>query len=148
MLVCNVSLRPPRVGIAADIAETAAAVDATATGNVVFATLVDDPASVLDRVDAYLGEIMLEAASAAAAVNAELTYAAAIVEAVNAADTISGVVPTVVTAAVAETVTAADVPDATVIAALPARDAMLPNVFVNSDGTSREANIGGVMVNL
>ena len=77
MLVCNVSLRPPRAAIAADVAEAATAADATATGNVVFATLVDDPASVGDIVDAYLGEIMLEAASADAAADAGLVYVAA-----------------------------------------------------------------------
>jgi hypothetical protein len=64
MLVCNVSQRARRAAIAADIAETAAATDALGTGNIVFATLVDDPASVGEVVDAYLGEIMIEAASA------------------------------------------------------------------------------------
>jgi hypothetical protein len=126
MLVTNVSLRPPRTGIAADIAELAEAVDASATGQVVFATLVDDPASVREFVDAYLGEIMLEAASAAASADAGLAYAAAIDEAVTAADT----------------------QDATAGIALVARSAMLPGVFVNSDGTSREANVNSVMVNL
>jgi hypothetical protein len=114
MLVCNVSLRPPRAGIAADIAEIVTAVDATATGQVVFATLVDDPASVRDRVDAYLGEIMVEAASAAATVTAGLAYAAAINETVTAADTVSAAVP--VAATVAEAATAADTPSATVTA--------------------------------
>lgn len=67
MLVCNVSLRPPRSAIAAEIAEVTAALDnlGSGSGQVVFATLVDDPASVGEIVDAYLGEIMLEAASAA-----------------------------------------------------------------------------------
>ena len=46
MLVCNVSLRAPRRAIAAELAEATTAADATATGNIVFATLVDDPASV------------------------------------------------------------------------------------------------------
>jgi hypothetical protein len=87
MLVCNVSLRPPRSAIAAELAEAATAVDALATGNVVFATLVDDPASVGDLVDAYLGEIMLEAASADAVADAGLVFAAAVVEAIAAGDT-------------------------------------------------------------
>src|SRR5262245_58714994 len=65
MLVCNVSVRPLRRAIAADLAEATAAADSPGTGNVVFATLVDDPANVQDVVDAYLGQIMLEAASAA-----------------------------------------------------------------------------------
>ena len=126
MLVCNVSLRPRRAAIAADLAEPAQALDASTLGYVVFATLVDDPASVRDFVDAYSGEIMLEAASASASVNAGLIYAAAIVEAATAADnlsTVSGV-------------------------ALVARSAMLTTAFVNSPGTTRQAGANCVMVNL
>jgi len=125
MLVCNVAIRPPRTAIAVEIAELAEAVDATATGNIVFATLVDDPASVGDLVDAYLGEIMLEAASASDTVEAGLVYVVAVDEATSAADA----------------------PDAVASTLVP-RSAMLPDVFVNSDGTSREANANGVMVNL
>ena len=94
MLITNVSLRPPRAEIAADIAEAIEATDATATGQVVFATLVDDPANVLDIVDAYSGEIMLEAASAV--------------------DTPDAAVPAILAADVVETATAAEAPDATV----------------------------------
>jgi len=126
MLVCNVSLRPRRGAIPADIAETAVALDAPATGNIVFATLVDDPASVGDILDAYLGEIMAEAASAADALSAGSDY----------------------TDAINEAVTAVDTQDATLLAAVPPRDAMLPGVFVNSDGTLREAYVLGNMVNL
>src|SRR6185436_603959 len=96
MLVCNVSLRPPRAGIAADILEAIEATDATASGQVVFATLVDDPASVGDLVDAYLGEIMLEAASAA--------------------DAADGYIPAVLNAAIAEATSAASAEDATMAA--------------------------------
>jgi hypothetical protein len=84
MLVCNVSLRPPRRTIAAELAEAGLADDSSTTGSVVFATLVDDPASVGEIVDAYLGEIMLEAASAGDAANAGLSYAAEINEATTA----------------------------------------------------------------
>ena len=126
MLVCNVSLRPARRAITADIAEVIVAIDATATGTVVFATLVDDPASVNDTVDAYLGEIMLEAAGASDSLSAGSIFIASVDEAVTAMDTQTGAVPTII----------------------PARDAMLPGVFVNSDGTLREANANGVMVNL
>ena len=145
MLVCNVSVRPPRAGIAAEIVETGAALDAATTGNVEFATLVDDPASVRDFVNAYLGEIMVEAASAVAAVNAGLTAAAAIIEAATATDAASASVP--VAATVSEPVTAADAPDATVTGAVPSRSAMVLRVFVNP-GTSREANANGIMINL
>ena len=84
MLACNISLRPPRRAIAAGLVEATTAADAIASGNVVFATLVDDPASVADRVDAYLGEIMLEAASAADSFDAGRIFADAINEAVTA----------------------------------------------------------------
>lgn len=88
MLVCNVSLRANRI-IAASLAENAAAVDAPGTGNIVFATLVDDPASVGEIVDAYLGEIMLEAASAAVVLDASIpaVFAADLAETASAADT-------------------------------------------------------------
>jgi len=108
MLVCNVSLRPARSGIAAAITEAVTAVDAIATGNVVFATLVDDPASVGDNVNAYLGEIMLEAANADALAEAGLTYSSAINEAITASDTQSATAaaaPTTWDAATATAVT-------------------------------------------
>jgi hypothetical protein len=87
MLVCSVSLRALRRAIAADLAEVVEAADATASGQVVFATLVDDPAAVNEIVDAYLGEIMLEAASAADAADANIpaSYAGAVNEAATAA---------------------------------------------------------------
>jgi hypothetical protein len=94
MLVCNVSMRPPGRSVAADLAEMAVADDMLTTGTVVFATLVDDPASVDDRLDAYLGEIMLEAASADAVATAGLDYIAAIDATVTAADTQDGTVTT------------------------------------------------------
>src|SRR5215471_18049722 len=90
MLVCSVSLRPPRGAIAAELAEIATADDASTTGQVVFAALIDDPASVLDNVDAYLGEIMLEAASAA---DAGFIAGGAIVEAASATDVTDGTIP-------------------------------------------------------
>lgn len=126
MLVCNVSLRPSRRAIAAGLAEIAAATDNPGSGQVVFATLVDDPASVGEIVDAYLGEIMLEAASAADNVTAGSVFAGAI----------------------DESVTALSVQDATTASALVTKEAMIKGVFVNSDGTPREANVNGIMVNV
>lgn len=117
MLVCSVSLRPPRTAIAADVVEVATAADEAANGQVVFATLVDDPASVLDRVDAYLGQIMAEAANAAATVNAGLTYVAGIVEAGNATSVQGAAVPTIHTVAVVEAATATTTQDAAIAAA-------------------------------
>jgi hypothetical protein len=150
MLVCNVSQLARRAAIAADVAEITAAVDATATGNIVFATLVDDPASVGDHVDAFLGQIIGEAASATATVNAGLTYAAAIAEAVTAAEVWSGSVPAIYSATVAETTAAVSAQDATVTAAAW-RSAMLAGpqpIFVNDPRASREGNVDGIMVNL
>jgi hypothetical protein len=99
MLVCSVSQLQRRAAVAADVAEAAAALDAPGTGNVVFATLVDDPASVGDTVDAYLGEIMLEAASAGDAADAGLAYAADLSEPVTAADVSTATISTVPPAA-------------------------------------------------
>lgn len=61
------------LAVYADVVEATTATDATATGTVVFATLVDDPASVGEIVDAYLGEIMLEAANAIGILDAIVT---------------------------------------------------------------------------
>jgi hypothetical protein len=123
MLICNVSLRPLRRVVVSEIAEAATAVDALGTGNIVFATLVDDPASVQETVDAYLGEIMLEAASASDTLTAGSAFIAAIDEAVTAVDSVQGVT-----------------------GVLPTRSAMVAGpVFVNP--TSRDANADGIMVN-
>jgi hypothetical protein len=94
MLVCNISLRPRRSAIAAGLVETALAMDGLTTGNVVFATLVDDPASVGETVDAYLGQIMLEATSAVDVVDGGFVgiYTGSITEAATAADTLNGAV--------------------------------------------------------
>jgi hypothetical protein len=92
MLVCSVSQLRRRAAIAADVAESALALDSPGTGNVVFATLVDDPASVRESVDAFLGQIMVEAASAAATVSAGFAYAGAVAETVAASSTQDGAV--------------------------------------------------------
>jgi len=124
VLVCSVSLHPPRV-IASTIAEAVTARDTAASVSAIVSALVDDPVSAIETVDAYLGDIMIEAASAADIVDVIFAY----------------------TAGVDEAATSADAPDAT-LAALAARAAMLEGVFVNSDGTLRQANVNGVMVNL
>lgn len=96
MLSCHVVQRARRVAIVADVAEVGAALDALGTGNVVFATLVDDPASVGEIVDAFLGEIMLEAANADAVADANIPviYNVNITETISAADTEDGTVVT------------------------------------------------------
>jgi hypothetical protein len=105
MLVCNVSLLNRRATILAGIVEATQALDAPGTGNVVFATLVDDPASVREIVDAYLGEIMKEAASATATVSAGVVYRVNIDEAATALD--ASRLPMIWSAAVAEAASAA-----------------------------------------
>lgn len=72
--------------LSAQIAEATVATDAMGTGNAIFATLVDDPASVNEIVDAYLGEIMLEEASAIDAISLALVYDADISESVTTTD--------------------------------------------------------------
>lgn len=90
MLVCSVSMRAQRRAIAADLAEPATADDASTTGFVVFATLVDDPANVNDIVDAFLGDVMVEAASAADSVSLAIAYDVAIAETISATDALDG----------------------------------------------------------
>jgi hypothetical protein len=92
MLVCNVSLQARRASIAAGLVEAAAAADSPGTGNVVFATLVDDPASVGDSVDAFLGEIMAEAASAADSIDVGFSYGGDIAETASAGSAEDGTV--------------------------------------------------------
>jgi hypothetical protein len=146
MLICNVSVGRAARAIATGLAEAAISTDTpighvgvraaelteqvTATDtadieHVVFDTLVDDPASANEILDASLGSLMEEAASASDTITTGIAYAAAVDEAV----------------------TAGSAEDATVIAAAVGRSAMLPGVFVNPS-TSREANVIGIMVNL
>jgi hypothetical protein len=128
MLVCSISMRPRRGAIAADVAETAFAVDEIATG-LLYTLLIDDPASALDSVDAFFGEIMIEAVNAADNFSVELVFTAAVDEPASASATASGAVP-VITAG------------KTAMLAAP-----MP-IFVNAD-TSREAALAGpIMVNL
>lgn len=126
MLVCSISYVAPKT-ISAAIAEAVTAAATTATQSSVSTVLVDDPTSAIDLIDAYLGEIMVEAATATDTVE------------------VTGFVYVV---AVDEATAAADGPDGTVATGLIARSGMIAGVYVNSDGTSRQANVNGVMVNL
>jgi len=85
MLVCNVSHILPRT-ISAAIVEAVTATDATAPQASIFSALIDDPTSAIDIADAYLGEIMLESASASDAFSAGLDSAAGVNEAATALD--------------------------------------------------------------
>lgn len=85
MLGCYVVQGARHATITADIAEAAAALDAAGAG-ALFDTLVDDPASADEIVDAYFGSIMVEAANADDSWTIPQIYAADIVEAATAAD--------------------------------------------------------------
>ena len=141
MLVCNVSLRPRRLGIAANVIETAAAADTSTIGQVVFATLVDDPANVIDVLDAYLGEIMVETASAADSVDA--TGGAGALDVIETARAIDAPDGGLVTSAdVAETATGADTLDAAISVAWNPSD--VTNVTLsNGNLTATSSSNGG-----
>ena len=128
MLVCSVVMRPRRV-VAATLAEAGAA---------------------LDHVNTLgLGQLVEEAASAAASTDAIASYRIAIVEPASASDSFSATVTSsgVLSGTVSESASAADAPDA-VRVSVGGRQAMLPSVFVNAGGTARQANADGIMVNL
>jgi hypothetical protein len=115
MLVCNVSQLRRRAAIAVDLAETTTALDTSGTGYMVFDALVDDPASARELVDAFRGEIMREAANAAATVTAGLVYATNVVAATNATETVDAHLTYLV--AVSEPASAVDAPSASITAA-------------------------------
>lgn len=92
MLVCNVSYILPR-SVSAAIVEAGTATDAPTTVGSVFAALVDDPTSAIEIFDAYLGEIMLEAASASDTVSTSSVYDVDIAEAVTALDDATSTIP-------------------------------------------------------
>jgi hypothetical protein len=114
MLICNVSARP-RHTIAAELVEIATANDAPTTGANVFASIVDDPAAVYDTVDAYFGEIMVEAASAADEFAATLDGNVLFDAPANAADSFDALF--VVVVSIDEAATASTAQDASITAA-------------------------------
>jgi len=86
MLICHVTLRPVGRLLTADIAESGAAADSPGTGNIIFAALVDDPAALTDHVDAFLGQILRETASANDVTTAGLIYSTAVSTSATATD--------------------------------------------------------------
>jgi hypothetical protein len=109
------------------------------------APAVAEAAAAADTLDFFVGELLHEAADAIDTVIIGL-FPALIDETALAADTLSASVSVVLSAAVVEATAADSAQDAAL--AMVSRSAMLPGVFVNSDGTAREANANGVMVNL
>ena len=136
MLVCSVVLRPKRGTIAATINETAFAFDAPTPG-AIFAILADDPGAAIDVLDAFVGQIMTEAASAADAVDAGSIRNAIIVEETNAGASPNAIVLDVsggIAAPMAEVTTADNVQDATITGAFAV--AAIDGVFIRSMATS------------
>ena len=103
MLVCSVVLQPKRRAIGAAVVEHVDAVDAYSLG-AILATLTDDPGAASDTVSAFVGQLMVEAASATATVNANSIRNAAIVEENIALATVA--IPGTYALAVVETATA------------------------------------------
>lgn len=87
MLVCFLVARPLAHEIAADLAEAAAADDAS-LWSMSFDLVVDEPASADDLFDAFFGDPIAEAASANDVVDAKFGQVAALVETANAQDQI------------------------------------------------------------
>ena len=146
MLVCNVSLRSQRKAIAAEIVEIGAAAE-DLLSDAGFGLLIDAPALASEVVDAFMGEIMLEVASANSVVTVVSVYTVASDEGASANDIITVTIP--YTVLLNESATADDLPDASIAPAVTARHAMVAGpLFINSDGTLREANANGTMINL
>jgi hypothetical protein len=150
MLVCNISLLPRRRAIITDIEEVAAAADAPDIDNAIYASLVDDPSATADLVDAFLGEIMLEPASATDTVDAGLIYNVGILENITAIEASDGIAPQVYTVAITEAASATDAPDfVTTLAAriLSASRAGIGSTVVVDDLSGKTriiSNIGAV----
>lgn len=143
MLVCFVSPAQRRKQIAAEIIEAAGAA-ADMVSDAGFGKLVDEAAAAIDTYFAFLGEFLIEAANATDAYDAGLAYAALVDEPAAATDSSSVYAPAIISAAIVEAGSADSAQDAATAAAV--KSTMLPGVFVN--GTSREAYLPGVMVNL
>lgn len=145
MLVCFIVPGQRRRQIAAEIVEVAgAAVDLVSDAG--FELLLDAPAIASDTCNAFLGELLHEAASAASTQNAGLFYAVLIDEPASAVDSVAGTGGVV---DILEPATANTTQDATLVLGIVPRSAMIASmgpIFVNP-GVSREANVDGVMVN-
>src|SRR5262245_26438692 len=85
MLICNTSWHPQRAAILADIAEGAFAADVPTSGTALDG-FIDDPASIIDSVDAFIGEIMSEGANADDIISIGAIYNADILEDLTALD--------------------------------------------------------------
>jgi hypothetical protein len=110
MLVCNVSLRPPRTALAAGIVEAGAAADAPG-GIVVLVRLVDAPASARDTSSAFTGEILKESGSAVDTYTVGLAATVLIDAPANVRDQFTAFSSAGITAPITEAATANSVQD-------------------------------------
>ena len=148
MLVCSVVLRPRHASLAADIGEAATARDVTDFVTL-FGTVVDSPGNATDTLNAVVGQFMVETASAADVVTVGMAYRITVLEDTTAvANNLAVIAPKhgTVTATVTEAVSATATQDAAVVRV--SRQAMSDSGYVNSDGTMRQANVAGTMINL
>ena len=143
-------MRPKRGTLAAAVYEIAAASDAPSVG-AAFANLIDAPGASVDHLDAFVGLLVGEAASAVAVVNAGSIRSAAIVEQTNANATawwpgtyafsiveptiagdtlIAGAAPGIIAGPIVETATATD-GIITPIAITSGMSAVLEGAFVD-----------------
>ena len=149
MLVCNVSVRPQNVTLAADLVEAGLAL-AVADYVTLFGPLVDSPGNATDTVNAVVGQFLVETASATDTLTVAMAYRITVLEDTTARESNNALfIPKhVVTGTVTEAATAAATQDATSGAGLVPRSGMVGTVYINSDGTARQADADGTMVNL
>lgn len=107
-----------------------------------------EAASANDTLNAVVGMVLYEAANATDTVTTAAVYTMEMFEPAAAFDDFVVRDPEAFEVDVSEAAAATDTPDAATDAAGTMRSAMLPGVFVNSDGTARQANVNGIMVNL
>lgn len=131
MLICNVSLRPPARVLAVTLAEAAAAAD-TASMLVGLLAPIDEPVTALETLDAFVGQIMLEAASASDSVQSGLIYAVLLDEPASAADAAGVLTAGGISAEVAEAATADVVVDGAVQVTPASYDGLATNVALSN----------------
>lgn len=146
MLACFVCVLPQRAALAVTIDEVTVATDEILAGNALN-NLADEPAAANAVADAFLGELMVEAATATATADAGLFYAVLLDEPAHALDAWAGIYADGIDVDVTEAAAAAEAVDAAVPGAA-ARSAMTEAVFVNSSGVPRQAYANGIMLNL
>jgi len=144
VLVTNVSLHPRRAApLDVQVIETSAIKEILATQGLILAALVDEPAVADDTIDSYLGDIMLEAASADAVVTVTSTSSVLVDEPVTAEDSIVLGSGGFYAASLSESATADDLAEATGVgaAAMTTTSATLVGPLFAIDTTFSSASL-------